>query len=178
MKKILRSAPAPLAPSTTIPPDDPPPRHVVPPPPPPKPTPPPPPSPPPAKAKSDPSEETSSSGASNSHLIAEFNTALSKKVVNIGELHRLACQGIPDHPGIRPTLWKLLLGYLPAYHALWPYELEKKRSQYNVFREELLANPVSCSQSTWYCYNDMFLTYMAQRKIVPTCRIQFDPLKY
>ncbi|KAF3323677.1 TBC1 domain family member 13-like isoform X3 [Carex littledalei] len=100
------------APSTTIPPDDPPPRRVVPPPPPPKPTPPPPPPPPPAAAKSDPSEETSSSGSSNSHLIAEFTTAV-----------------------------RLLLGYLPADHALWPYELEKKRSQYNVFREELLANP-------------------------------------
>jgi hypothetical protein len=134
-------APAPPAPSTIVPPDDPPPRRVVPPPPPPKPTPPPPPPPPPAAARSDPSEETSSSGASNSHSIAEFSTALSKKVVSIGELQRLACQGIPDHPSIRPTVWKLLLGYLPADHALWPYELEKKRSQYNVFREELLANP-------------------------------------
>ncbi|KAJ4790959.1 TBC1 domain family member 13 [Rhynchospora pubera] len=137
------SAPAPPATSATIiPPEDPPPRRVVPPPlPPPKPTPPPPPPPPPSTARSDPSEETSFSGASQSHLITEFGTALSKKVVNVGELQRLACQGVPDLPGIRPTVWKLLLGYLPADHALWPYELEKKRSQYNAFREELLANP-------------------------------------
>jgi TBC1 domain family member 13 len=43
---------------------------------------------------------------------------------------------------------QLLLGYLPADHALWSYELEKKRSQYNAFREELLANPVSCPKHT------------------------------
>ncbi|KAG9447919.1 hypothetical protein H6P81_014047 [Aristolochia fimbriata] len=70
-------------------------------------------------------------------LLAE----LSKKVVNMKELRRLACQGIPDGAAIRPTVWKLLLGYLPANRELWVTELAKKRSQYALFKEELLVNP-------------------------------------
>ncbi|RRT79582.1 hypothetical protein B296_00017613, partial [Ensete ventricosum] len=34
---------------------------------------------------------------------------LSKKVVNIGELRRLASQGIPDGTGIRSIVWKVLV---------------------------------------------------------------------
>ncbi|KAL8026571.1 hypothetical protein ABFS82_14G036300 [Erythranthe guttata] len=59
----------------------------------------------------------------------------------MGELRRLASQGIPDGAGIRATVWKLLLGYLPSDRSLWPSELAKKRSQYKQFREELLMNP-------------------------------------
>ncbi|KAL6571234.1 hypothetical protein OROHE_002877 [Orobanche hederae] len=66
---------------------------------------------------------------------------LSRKVINMGELRRLASQGIPDGAGIRGTVWKLLLGYLPLDRSLWPSELAKKRSQYKHFKEELLMNP-------------------------------------
>ncbi|KAK4433815.1 TBC1 domain family member 13 [Sesamum alatum] len=66
---------------------------------------------------------------------------LSRKVINMGELRRLASQGIPGAAGIRATVWKLLLGYLPPDRSLWPSELAKKRSQYKHFREELLMNP-------------------------------------
>ncbi|KAG5560669.1 hypothetical protein RHGRI_003859 [Rhododendron griersonianum] len=66
---------------------------------------------------------------------------LSRKVVNIVELRRLASQGIPDGAGIRCTVWKLLLGYLPTDRGLWSSELMKKRSQYKHFKEELLMNP-------------------------------------
>lgn len=38
---------------------------------------------------------------------------------------------------------QLLLGYLPHDKALWSQELDKKRSQYNAFKDELLLNPVS-----------------------------------
>lgn len=48
---------------------------------------------------------------------------------------------IPDAPGIRPTVWKLLLGYLPCDRAMWPSELAKKRSQYKHFKEDLLMTP-------------------------------------
>ncbi|KAK6122878.1 hypothetical protein DH2020_043404 [Rehmannia glutinosa] len=51
---------------------------------------------------------------------------LSRKVINMGELRRLASQGIPDGAGIRATVWKLLLGYLPSDRSLWPSELAKK----------------------------------------------------
>ncbi|GJN37120.1 hypothetical protein PR202_gb26045 [Eleusine coracana subsp. coracana] len=82
---------------------------------------------------------------------------LERKVVDLAELRRLACQGVPDAAGVRPVVWKvgesslallsqllycqLLLGYLPTDRALWSYELEKKRSQYSAFKDELLVNP-------------------------------------
>ncbi|XP_057766285.1 uncharacterized protein LOC130986777 [Salvia miltiorrhiza] len=66
---------------------------------------------------------------------------LSRKVINIGEMRRLALQGLPDGAGIRAMVWKVLLGYLPADHSLWSSELAKKRSQYKQFKEELLVNP-------------------------------------
>ncbi|KAF8697124.1 hypothetical protein HU200_036117 [Digitaria exilis] len=80
-------------------------------------------------------------GPSRAHLVAEFKLALERKVVDLAELRRLACQGVPDAAGLRPVVWKLLLGYLPTDHAVWPYELEKKRSQYSAFKDELLVNP-------------------------------------
>ncbi|ONK58298.1 uncharacterized protein A4U43_C09F10730 [Asparagus officinalis] len=70
-------------------------------------------------------------------LIAE----VSKKVINVGELQRLVCQGIPDGDEIRATIWKLLLRYLPNDRALWQHELDKKRSQYKSFKDDLLLNP-------------------------------------
>ncbi|PKU83943.1 TBC domain-containing protein C1952.17c isoform X1 [Dendrobium catenatum] len=72
---------------------------------------------------------------------SQILSELSKKVINIGELRRLVCQGIPDGARIRPTIWKLLLQYLPNDRAFWPHELEKKRSQYKSFKDELLQNP-------------------------------------
>lgn len=72
-----------------------------------------------------------------SQLLAE----LSRKVINLPELRRLASQGIPDGAGIRSTVWKLLLAYLPTDRAHWASELAKKRSQYKHFTEELLVNP-------------------------------------
>ncbi|XP_010274014.1 PREDICTED: TBC1 domain family member 13 isoform X2 [Nelumbo nucifera] len=70
-------------------------------------------------------------------LLAE----LSKKTIDMHELRRLASQGIPDGVGIRPTIWKLLLEYLPNDRGLWASELANKRSQYKNFKEELLVNP-------------------------------------
>jgi hypothetical protein len=72
---------------------------------------------------------------------AQLLAELSKKVINLRELRRMACQGIPDGAGIRSTVWKLLLGYLLPDRGLWPTELAKKRSQYKNFKDELLMNP-------------------------------------
>ncbi|XP_071707056.1 uncharacterized protein [Rutidosis leptorrhynchoides] len=66
---------------------------------------------------------------------------LSRKIINIGELRQLASLGIPDTSGIRSTVWKLLLGYLPIDKGLWSSELAKNRSQYKCFKEDLLRNP-------------------------------------
>ncbi|XP_023006383.1 TBC1 domain family member 13-like [Cucurbita maxima] len=77
---------------------------------------------------------------------AQLLVELSKKVINLRELRKIASQGISDGPGIRSTVWKLLLGYLPPDRALWTSELAKKRSQYKHFKEELLMNPSEISR--------------------------------
>ncbi|XP_017442335.1 uncharacterized protein LOC108347529 isoform X4 [Vigna angularis] len=81
---------------------------------------------------------------------AQLLAELSKKVVDMSELRSRACQGIPDAAGIRSTVWKLLLGYLPPDRGLWSSELAKKRSQYKQFKEEILMNP---SEITRKMYN-------------------------
>ncbi|KAL8486873.1 hypothetical protein ACS0TY_023532 [Phlomoides rotata] len=72
---------------------------------------------------------------------AQLLQELSRKVMNMGELRRLASEGLPDGSGIRAVVWKLLLGYLPPDRSLWPSEFAKKRSQYKHFNEELMINP-------------------------------------
>ncbi|XP_043810924.1 TBC1 domain family member 13 isoform X2 [Manihot esculenta] len=47
-----------------------------------------------------------SPSAEDISIQAQFLTELSRKVVNIRELRRIACQGIPDGSGIRSTVWK------------------------------------------------------------------------
>ncbi|KAH0905607.1 hypothetical protein HID58_037434, partial [Brassica napus] len=76
------------------------------------------------------------------HLSAE----LSKKMINMKELRSLALQSLPDSTGIRSTVWKLLLGYLPPERSLWSSELKQKRSQYKHYKDELLTSP---SEITW-----------------------------
>ncbi|VAI78282.1 unnamed protein product [Triticum turgidum subsp. durum] len=53
-------------------------------------------------------EEDGAGAALRAHLLADFKAALSKKVVNMGELRRLACLGVPDGGGtdVRPLVWK------------------------------------------------------------------------
>ncbi|RLN25076.1 TBC1 domain family member 13-like [Panicum miliaceum] len=72
--------------------------------------------------------------------------ALSKKVIDLDELRMLAAQGVPDAAGVRSTVWKLLLGYLPNDRSLWEQELAKKRSQYAAFKDEFLSNPVETAR--------------------------------
>ncbi|AQK98894.1 Ypt/Rab-GAP domain of gyp1p superfamily protein [Zea mays] len=72
--------------------------------------------------------------------------ALSKKVIDLDELRMLAAQGVPDAAGVRATVWKLLLGYLPNDRSLWEQELAKKRGQYAAFKDEFLTNPVERAQ--------------------------------
>ncbi|KAF1887821.1 hypothetical protein Lal_00023829 [Lupinus albus] len=81
---------------------------------------------------------------------AQIMAELSKRVIDMRELRRLACQGIPDSPGIRSIVWKLLLRYLPPDRGLWSSELANKRSQYKQFKDDILMNP---SEITRKMYN-------------------------
>jgi len=59
-------------------------------------------------ASDDEDDEGKGAGApSRSHLVAEFKVTLDRKVVDLAELRRLACQGVPDAAGIRPIVWKV-----------------------------------------------------------------------
>ncbi|XP_021830969.1 TBC1 domain family member 13 [Prunus avium] len=84
---------------------------------------------------------------------AQLLVELSRKTINLRELRRIASQGIPDGAGIRSTVWKLLLGYLPPDRGLWSSELAKKRSQYKHFKDELLMNPSEITRKMDNCTN-------------------------
>ncbi|KAL9260148.1 TBC1 domain family member 13-like protein [Drosera capensis] len=94
-------------------------------------------------------QDASDEGASTSSVpsaeevarSAQLFVELSKKVVNMREVRRLVSMGVPDGASVRPTLWKLLLGYLPTDRSSWLAELAKKRSQYRHLKEELLISP-------------------------------------
>ncbi|KAI5054886.1 hypothetical protein GOP47_0030031 [Adiantum capillus-veneris] len=73
--------------------------------------------------------------------VSRFNNELSKKLIQIAELQRLASEGIPDSGSIRAITWKLLLRYLPKSRDDWGIELDKKRAEYASFKEELLVTP-------------------------------------
>ncbi|KAH1196283.1 TBC1 domain family member 13 [Glycine max] len=82
---------------------------------------------------------------------AQAQVQLLAEVIDMRELRRVvASQGISDAGALRPTLWKLLLGYLPPDRSLWSSELAKKRSQYKNFKDDLLTNP---SEITRRMYN-------------------------
>ncbi|XP_042395474.1 TBC1 domain family member 13-like isoform X3 [Zingiber officinale] len=106
------SHPADRSPRSLPPPKHEPPVQAVIPEPPPSPRPAPPPPPPPREAPR-PSSGTLSGDPNPSRLSEEdvsrqsqLLSELSKKVINIEELRRLASQGIPDGAGIRSTIWK------------------------------------------------------------------------
>lgn len=102
---------------------------------------PPPPPPPPREAPPTAAVGSSSSSPDEISRQSELLAELSKKVISLGEVRRFASQGIPDGAGVRSVAWKILLGYLPTDRGQWAHELEKKRSQYKAFKDELLVNP-------------------------------------
>ncbi|KAL7251183.1 hypothetical protein ACSBR1_013085 [Camellia fascicularis] len=111
----------------------------------------------------DPLRDHSDNGSTGSPSAEDFSRQaqllqeLSRKVVNMGELRRLASQGVPDGAGIRSTVWKLLLGYLPTDRGFWSSELAKKRIQYKQFKDELLMNPSEIArrlEDTTSCENE------------------------
>ncbi|KAM0929422.1 hypothetical protein ACQ4PT_001511 [Festuca glaucescens] len=72
-------------------------------------------------------EEEGAGAALRAHLLADFKSAVGEPLF----------WGRPA----APVCVQLLLGYLPTERSLWPYELEKKRSQYSAYKDEFLLNP-------------------------------------
>ncbi|KAI5680798.1 hypothetical protein M9H77_02025 [Catharanthus roseus] len=77
-------------------------------------------------------------------LEAEFE--ISQKVINLEKLRRLSSSGIPVGGGLRATIWKLLLGYLPPSRDLWEKELSDSRQKYSKLKEDFLLSPSEFSR--------------------------------
>jgi hypothetical protein len=60
--------------------------------------------------------------------IAKFNRLLGEQVVDLDALRELSWSGIP--PALRPTCWRLLLGYLPPNRERREQILARKRREY------------------------------------------------
>ena len=73
--------------------------------------------------------------------IREFEEELSRPVVDLNALRRLAMGGIPDQKGFRARTWKILLGYLPEEQSSWEQVLDSKRKQYADFCDEFIVDP-------------------------------------
>ncbi|XP_022732448.1 TBC1 domain family member 13-like [Durio zibethinus] len=72
---------------------------------------------------------------------SDLEYEISQKEINLEKLQRIASTGLPDGGGLRATVWKLLLGYLPPSRNLWEKELTENRQKYAKLKEELLLTP-------------------------------------
>ncbi|EIW85044.1 hypothetical protein CONPUDRAFT_162339 [Coniophora puteana RWD-64-598 SS2] len=60
-------------------------------------------------------------------------------MVDLGQLRHMCGQGIPDNPSwLRPRVWKLFLGNLPASKASWSKDSESQRRSYYDLVQRLL----------------------------------------
>lgn len=78
---------------------------------------------------------------------SDLEYELSQKEINLEKLQRIALTGIPDGGSLRPTTWKLLLGYLPASRDLWDKVLAENRLKYAKLKVELLKSPSQSSNA-------------------------------
>lgn len=72
--------------------------------------------------------------------LQEFETQLCKPRLDIERLRRLCHAGIPDKPGMRALMWKILLGYLPPRKEDWDSVLEKQRKIYSEFVSDFIMD--------------------------------------
>eukprot|EP00906_Rhabdomonas_costata_P015881 RCo022766 len=69
---------------------------------------------------------------------AAFSGALSGPTVDLGEVRRLAFQGIPEKH--RALFWAVLLEYLPLDRSQWDSTRTKARALYRVYCEEFMKD--------------------------------------
>lgn len=74
---------------------------------------------------------------------------LSKQSVDFGQLRTMAWAGIPDE--LRPLVWQLLLGYLPAVASVRSSQLARKRAEYaSGVRLAFARGTAGLDQSIWH----------------------------
>jgi hypothetical protein len=68
--------------------------------------------------------------------------ALNQEEIDLTQLQSLTFNGIPDEiKGLRPLIWRILLGHLPLETSTWDEHLERSRETYEVWRQELIIKP-------------------------------------
>lgn len=78
----------------------------------------------------------------------KFKTLLAQKDVDFDILRKLSWTGIPDE--IRPTVWKLLFGYLPGNFDRRESTLLRKRSEYKEFISQAKYSSTPPDQSLYH----------------------------
>jgi len=73
----------------------------------------------------------------------KFKQILDSQVIDLEQLRKLSWSGIPDE--IRPTVWKILMGYLPANSDRRDATLERKRKEYEEYKEQSLGKGVEAA---------------------------------
>ncbi|KJE96369.1 TBC1D13 protein [Capsaspora owczarzaki ATCC 30864] len=76
---------------------------------------------------------------------AEFEALLEAPVIDIAKLRELSVGGIPETPGTRSLVWKLLLDFLPPDRERWPAVLAGRRALYSNFLDEVIVNPYAAT---------------------------------
>jgi len=80
-------------------------------------------------------------GRIRNHSIKLINE-LSKAKIDFSTLQLLSFQGIPDEiTGLRPIIWRVLLGFLPLCTSDWESTLQQQRETYKLWLDELLVKP-------------------------------------
>ena len=76
------------------------------------------------------------------HAINLLNCLAEDKEIDLTRLRKLAFLGISDEiKGLRPIVWRILLGYLPADTSKWDGILREHKASYDVLKAELIVEP-------------------------------------
>ena len=74
-------------------------------------------------------------GLKTKETIINFIKILNRKKVDISMLRSLSFRGIPNEiKGLRPLVWKVLLGYLPRETSKWEEVMEENKKDYASLR--------------------------------------------
>ena len=74
--------------------------------------------------------------------VINFLKILNRKKVEISMLRSLSFRGIPsDIKGLRPVVWKVLLGYLPRETSKWEDVMEENLKVYSGLYKQLIVIP-------------------------------------
>lgn len=74
--------------------------------------------------------------------IINFIKILNRRKVDIAMLRSLSFRGIPNEiKGLRPLVWKVLLGYLPRETSKWEDEMRENKKTYDYYMETIIVIP-------------------------------------